>query len=304
MLDQPKLRLTSAQYNTVVKKLWIALADENAGIGPRPSQLGSFELMCEMAIVERTLRDVFSKIFRVYSAFVDSMASRLEIDKGSLSVGFRYIDFEDRDRILTEWTLLAWHRFACWATDEAFPLQQVSFNYPRPEHFPEYQGIFGCPVAFNQPTAQMKFDAKFLALPVLKSRDELREFIHASPGILLARPVCERHFRVRIRRLIMSGLDANQALRFPSLEEVAARFSLTTQTLRRRLRGENTTYQDLKNDIRRDLSIDLLSRRSMSLQEISAIIGYHESSGFSRAFKEWTGMSPNVYRAEIVPDVD
>lgn len=304
VLEQPGLRLTSDQYNAVVKKLWITLADENAGIGPKASQLGSFELMCEMAIGERTLRDVFNKIFRIYSVFVDSMSWRLQASKGSLSVGFRYIDFEDRERILTEWTLLAWHRFACWAADVAFPLKQVSFNYPRPDHWPEYQNIFGCPVAFNQPISQMEFDAKYLALPVLKSRDELKDFIGASPGILLARPVSERHFRVRIRRLVMSHLETNRSLKFPSLVQVAERFSLTTQTLRRRLKCENTSYQDIKNDIRRDLAIELLSRRSLSIQEISAIIGYHETSGFSRAFKEWTGMSPNVYRAEIVPDLE
>lgn len=302
VLGQLGLRLTSDQYNAVVKKLWITLADENAGLGPKPSQLGFFELMCEMAIVERTLRDVFSKIFRIYSVFVDSMAWRLQASKGAMSIGFKYIDFEDREHILTEWTLLAWHRFACWAADVAFPLQQVSFNYPRPEYWREYQGIFGCPLLFHQPVAQMELDAKYLALPVLKSRDELKEFIGASPGILLARPVSERQFRVRIRRLVMSSFETSRTLKFPSLEDAAARFNLTTQTLRRRLKAENTSYHDIKNDIRRDVAIDLLSRRSLSIQEISGIIGYHEASAFSRAFKEWTGMSPNVYRAEIVLD--
>jgi AraC-like DNA-binding protein len=302
VLDEPGLRLTSDQYNAVVKKLWITLADENAGIGPKPSQLGSFELMCEMALVERTLRDVFNKIFRIYSVFVDTMSWSLQADQGCLSVGFRYTNFEDRERILTEWTLLAWHRFACWAADVAFPLQQVDFNYPKPAHWREYQGIFGCPLAFNQPIARMEFDARYLALPVLKSRNELKEFIGASPGILLARPVSERHFRVRIRRLVMSRLESTRSLIFPSLNEVAARFNLTTQTLRRRLKSENTSYHDLKNDIRRDVAIEFLSRRNLSIQEISGIIGYHDASAFSRAFKEWTGMSPNVYRAEIVPD--
>lgn len=304
VLDESGLRLTSGQYNSVVKKLWIALADENAGLGPRVSQLGRFELMCETALSERTLRELFAKVFRLYSVFVDVMEWHLHITKDSLTIGFKYLDFEDRDHILTEWTLLAWHRFACWAAAAAFPLQQVSFNYPRPKHWPEYQHLFGCPMAFNQPVAQMKFDAKYLALPVLKTRGELQEFISSSPGILLAQPVSERQFRVRVRRLIMSRIEANQPLTFPTLEEVAQRFSLTTQTLRRRLKSENTSFQSIKNDIRRDLSIDLLSRRKLSIQEISAIIGYHETSGFSRAFKEWTGMSPNLYRAEVVCDLD
>jgi hypothetical protein len=198
------LRLTSGQYNAIAKKLWVSLADENADLGPKPSQLGCFELMCETAIAERSLRDLFTKVFRPYSVFVDTMEWHMEISEASLTVGFKYVDFEDRDRILTEWTLLAWDRFACWAAAAAFPLQQVSFNYPRPSHWPEYQNLFGCDMAFNQPVAQMRFGAKYLALPVLKSRDELKEFITASPGILLARPVSEHHFRVRIRRLIMS----------------------------------------------------------------------------------------------------
>jgi AraC-like DNA-binding protein len=56
------------------------------------------------------------------------------------------------------------------------------------------------------------------------------------------------------------------------------------------------SYQRLKDDLRRDIAIDLLSSGSVTVAEVAARTGFQETSAFHRAFKKWTGVSPGTYR--------
>lgn len=69
-------------------------------------------------------------------------------------------------------------------------------------------------------------------------------------------------------------------------------------TLRRRLKSEHTSFQAMKEAIRRDVAIELLSDRRKSVSDVALALGYTESSTFSRAFKGWTGLSPAAYRSQ------
>ncbi|SCU75789.1 hypothetical protein CNECB9_2540022 [Cupriavidus necator] len=68
--------------------------------------------------------------------------------------------------------------------------------------------------------------------------------------------------------------------------------------MQRRLQAEGLSYQHLKDDLRRDIAIDLLSNASSPVAEVAARVGFRETSAFHRAFKKWTGVSPGTYRRE------
>jgi AraC-like DNA-binding protein len=71
----------------------------------------------------------------------------------------------------------------------------------------------------------------------------------------------------------------------------------TSATLRRRLRSEGTSYQEIKDAVRRDTAIQYLSMKSMSIEEVAEKSGFSEPTSFFRAFKRWTGTSPRAYVA-------
>ena len=72
--------------------------------------------------------------------------------------------------------------------------------------------------------------------------------------------------------------------------------SVTPQTLRRRLQDEGVGFQMIKDELRRDIAIEYLSKSELSILEISNQLGFAEASAFNRAFKDWTGFSPGAYR--------
>lgn len=83
------------------------------------------------------------------------------------------------------------------------------------------------------------------------------------------------------------------SLRAPAT--VAAELKLSERSLRRRLTEEGTSFRDLLQDARKERAQTILSKPGMSLSVAAEQLGYSDTAAFSRAFKEWTGMSPGRF---------
>ena len=56
------------------------------------------------------------------------------------------------------------------------------------------------------------------------------------------------------------------------------------------------SFDQLKDELRRDVAIRLLTQTSLPPEEIGVRTGFEDPTTFYRAFKRWTGCSPGVYR--------
>ena len=75
---------------------------------------------------------------------------------------------------------------------------------------------------------------------------------------------------------------------------------MTSATLRRRVSEEGASYQQIKDQLRRDLAIGYLSHSDRSVMDIALELGFSERSAFHRAFRKWTGASPGEFRRELL----
>ncbi len=76
---------------------------------------------------------------------------------------------------------------------------------------------------------------------------------------------------------------------------VAAELKLSERSLRRRLTDEGTSFRELLQDARKERAQTILSKPSISLAIAAEQLGYSDTAAFSRAFKEWTGVSPGRF---------
>ncbi len=72
---------------------------------------------------------------------------------------------------------------------------------------------------------------------------------------------------------------------------------MSPRQLNRRLKEEQTSFKIILVECRRELAEQYISDSSLSLTEISFLLGFSEASSFSRAFRRWTGQSPTEARA-------
>lgn len=136
------------------------------------------------------------------------------------------------------------------------PLLNANLAYPQPPHATVLKYLLPCPQSFDQITNEITFDSQYLNLAPIRSETDLVKFLENSPADLMAIPGDDRSLKKSVTRLI-SAKNQDDAS-FPHLEQIAEQLHLTPQTLHRRLTKEGTSYQKIKDNIRRDIAVTRL----------------------------------------------
>lgn len=100
-----------------------------------------------------------------------------------------------------------------------------------------------------------------------------------------------------VKRLI----DENLGKQLIDLPLIADLMGLNPRTLQRRLKDENVTFQSLHDSSRYRLACEQLAQQNSPVEDIAAMLGYSEPTNFYRAFKTWSGLTPNEYRRQYRP---
>ena len=291
LLDAPRARVPALAY----ARLWAALADamddEFFGMDSHPMRRGSFRLMCQAALSCDTLGRALHCMLSFLRAVLDDLHGELRVEgEHALIV---VLDHGPPQRMFAyaTWLMLV-HGLACWLVRRRLPLLQARFRCPEPAEVADYRTRFCEDASFDAPVTQVRLDARLLELKVVEGQDKLRAFLHGAPANLLVKYRNESSLSAQIRRRLR-GLDPAE---WPEVDELARSLAMSGTTLQRRLRGEDLNYQRLKDELRRDIAIELLGKTGLAVAEVGAHVGFLEPSAFHRAFKKWTGVSPGVYR--------
>ena len=84
-----------------------------------------------------------------------------------------------------------------------------------------------------------------------------------------------------------------------SIDDVAHSISVSTRTLQRRLREEGSSYRQVLDETRADLALYYLRNSDLAGYEISFLLGFEDQNSFFRAFRKWTGMTPESVKASL-----
>ncbi|KAF0865302.1 AraC family transcriptional regulator [Pseudomonas sp. LD120] len=292
LLDQPKARIAPEQFTRLLQLLWRELDDEYLGFGEGPSKRGTFAMMCHALIHCRTLEKALNRGLLFYGLFPQAPRLNLTREGDMARLSLDDATLWDPEHFLSESLMVIWHRLASWLIGQRIRLEQAGFSYPKPEHGAEYDLLFPCPLRFRQQRSSLLFHSRYLDMPLLQDERTLKHFLERSPADLLSRPDEGNSLSSQLRRLLSRDRE-----RWPDLESVAQHLHVSPQTLRRHLREEGSSFQGLKDELRRDIAIYHLGRADLSLQQIAEQLGFSEPSAFHRAFKKWTGLTPGAYRA-------
>jgi AraC-like DNA-binding protein len=70
----------------------------------------------------------------------------------------------------------------------------------------------------------------------------------------------------------------------------------SARAVRRTLRQMGTSYQELQDEVRRSQAVEYVSSSGLTCEQIAERLGFSDARSFRRAFKRWTGTTPNEYR--------
>ncbi len=293
LLHNPQLRITPEQLSALLRELWKLGDDEFMGMASQPSRHGVFTLIARQAIHCRTLGCVYRLISRFYNLTSPALVLNLHSSDQQARFSMRLsTPHQDSQHSLAEFLLLLWHRFPSWLIGQRIALNGIELDYPQPAHISEYRLMYPCPAQFEQAECALAFDASWLQQPVVQTPATLYRYLQQSPTDWFRR---QAYYPVFTRR-VMDLLETQDTPGQLKMEQAADVLHITARTLRRKLIDEGTSFQALKDDVRRDAAIHYLNQPSMPISQISRQLGFSEPAAFTRAFKQWTGVSPAGYR--------
>jgi AraC-like DNA-binding protein len=291
LLQSARARIPAAAYS----RMWVALADlmddEFFGLDSHGLRRGRDALMTRAAVSAHNLEHALRRILRFLRATLDDFRGELIRSDGEARIVLHDGGVMRRLFGYGTWFILV-HGLACWLVHRRIPLREMQFRCPAPVDDSHYRTRFCQNVVFAGESTHIVFDSTLLDLAIVETADTVDAFLREAPGNLLVQYRNEASTSAIVRRRLRSQLPDQ----WPELNRIAQDLHMSGTTLQRRLQQEGLSYQRLKDDLRRDIAIDLLSATPMTVSEVAARTGFQEASAFHRAFKKWTGVSPGAYR--------
>lgn len=169
--------------------------------------------------------------------------------------------------------------------------QQVSLRYPCTEYLAVYREIFGCAIINDSNENALHIPNTALGMRLLLGNPAALQRALSQCEQEMQKHIHQESLAVRIQRRLLRAPGS-----FPDLPKICAEFALSERTLRRRLEDENTSFQQLLMQTRKQLAERYLQSTQHSVQEIAWLLGYQDPSNFGNAFKRWQGISPSEFR--------
>lgn len=193
--------------------------------------------------------------------------------------------------------LTAVYTIACDALGFRMPLIEVNICQPRPSYAESYTEAFQCPVNFDAPVDDMRFEEAYLYEALQQTEIDSARIFGAQCESICTKLTENDSFSEVIRQHLWQLPD-----QMASLEAIAERLHTTPRSIQRKLASEHTSYHDLVENVRRNLAIEYLRTTGLTVTEIAQRLGYADAPSFGHAFKRWTGNSPGSLRQQITYD--
>jgi AraC-like DNA-binding protein len=165
---------------------------------------------------------------------------------------------------------------------------EARFSYSAPAYADEYERILRLPIRFDAGEDGVLFPISMLDSLNPSTDAALRQLLERYAADQLAKIPTSARFSQRIRACILSMLPLGSL----TADTVAAQFSMSSRTLRRRLQEEATSYQEILDDVRAELARHYLTKEKRGIDEVAFLLGFSDPSAFTKAFRRWTRQTP------------
>lgn len=296
LLDQPDARFSAEQVTT----LWdLAVAwSRNPALGmdrELASRYVNLDVVGYAMLSSPTLRAGLESMARCVALISDAATFELVPQGGNCWLVLGHTGNTARvPRQRQEYGLLALLTLCRWLVRRELRALAAESAFPDPADPQPYRDAFECPLRFGQSATRLLLAGADLDAP-LPSRNSAMLALHEQ--VMRERLTTLGHASIgyRVSEAIVRHLHEGE----PRREHIAAHLALTDRTLQRRLRAENTSFQELLENARRELARKYLAQERYSLGQVADLLGFVDQSNFFRACRRWFGQPPGQYRQHL-----
>ncbi|WP_205525580.1 AraC family transcriptional regulator [Pyxidicoccus trucidator] len=172
--------------------------------------------------------------------------------------------------------------------------RRVRFAHPRHAASQAVEDFLGAPVEYEAGAYVMEADEPIPSLPIRHADIDLGNLLHARAEAALAdaHAAERRAWKERVSAVLAAQPRTGEL----GPADVASRLAVSERTLQRRLREEGASFAGLEDEVRRERAFQLLRDGQLAQFEIAFLLGFSDPSAFTRAFRRWSGETPQGWQ--------
>jgi AraC-like DNA-binding protein len=295
LIAEPEERLSVRNQIALLDEAAIALKDDCIGFTlARDFDLREIGLLYYVMACSQTLGEALKRLAR-YSKVTNEALVFGYREGNRLIISLSYSGVpRHSDRHQIEFCMFAALRICRMLTGQNLVPQHFSIAHHRSEGASEMARFVGTKVEFGADTDEFALNIDARALPLIHSDPYLNDLLlKCCEAAVANRRADMSQLRTRVENAISSMLPHGRVV----LEDVARSLGMSERTLARKLSDEGLKFTEILQQLRRDLAVRYLDDRKLQVSKIAWLLGFHEVSAFTHAFKRWTGKTPSQMRA-------
>lgn len=257
---------------------------------------GTFHALSYSIGPSATLRDAFERMERYARICSDAAENRF----CRANDGYYYIltpQVELPDESVDAFISVYVRMCRALSGDRQLSPLRIEMCRPRPTCTDCFDSILRAPLHYGAPRNVLVYSHADMERPLDGGNTELATHQDEIARKYLAR-FTHDPFVTRVESLLLYRLPQGE----PSQDDIAAGLHMSARTLQRKLAEEGRTYKDILDAMRRALATYYLQDRQCSPSEATYLLGFANTSSFTRAFRRWTGQSPSEFRRACRPE--
>lgn len=198
----------------------------------------------------------------------------------------------DLFRLIVEEDLCGTVKLARDFCDNEVNLLAAHFAYPEPAYVEKYHDFFDCPLVFDAAVSQIVVPESNLQIHNQGYNRITEDLALKLCDEMLDHQDAKRSLVSKVHMVLLRQPD-----NFPSVQGVAVELGMSERNLRRTLKDMRTSYQEIFNNVRKEIAIRYLQSSDLAMEDIAQLLGFSDSSSFYRSFKKWTDKAPTAFRS-------
>ena len=289
MLNPPE-KIAIEQYFSLLLKSSQLLQDGHLGI-----RVGQYVGLANFDVLGQALANTQSRASTLAQALQQVMVlerlvhrlgdSRIQIEGQNVRLIWRAQHQQDSAaRLVAESVLSGIIHLGQQLTGRLIPVREVCFVHEKPNDYDDrvYQQGFRADCQFNQKSNSIVIAAEVLAWPLVQADAWSSQAISTETIV------------DQVKRLLEENMMSN-----PKITQVAAMLGMGERSLQRKLKGYETSFQQVLASVRLQQAYGYLQYSNLSILHISQLLGFKEQSSFNHFFLEASSSSPRQYKAKM-----
>ncbi len=290
-LKQATGHITARQMELLSGAAMQELGDEGLGAFSRKLPWGSYGMLARASISSPNLGVALKRWCRHHALIADDITLRVVTSGDTAAITVEEKEPGKVGEFGLVHVLRNIHGLACWYVDSRIPLQGARFPFAAPPHVEAYGLMFPGPLQFNAAQAEIRFDARYLALPLRRDEKSLQQMLQRALPLTVLQYRRDRLLVEQVRQAL-----ANPAVASHNAETLGAVLNMSARSLHRQLQEEGASLQQLKDEVRFEKAKELLLRTTKPIKQVAEASGFRNEKSFIRAFRQWAGTSPGAFK--------